>query len=112
MLSLSHSNKAGSQHRIDPVVMSCFLSLPAEILVLVLRHSNINGDLARLRLTCSHVNALILQYRNRYLQDICIEYGISQRVLDIYNAGLDISADVVTTLNSSYKNAAPRPATR
>jgi Skp family chaperone for outer membrane proteins len=27
-----------------------------------------------------------------------------------YNAGLDISHDVVTTLNSSYKNAAPRPA--
>jgi Skp family chaperone for outer membrane proteins len=27
-----------------------------------------------------------------------------------YNAGLDISSDVVTTLNSSYKNTAPRPA--
>jgi Skp family chaperone for outer membrane proteins len=27
-----------------------------------------------------------------------------------YNAGLDISHDVVTTLNSAYKNNAPRPA--
>jgi hypothetical protein len=89
--SLSHFQSAGLLHQIDSIVMPSFLSLPAEILALILRDSNINGDLAQLRLACSNLNTLILQDQNRYLQDICIIYGISQRVLDIYSTGLGIT---------------------
>ena len=61
------------------------IDLPAEVLTIVLRYVNLNGDLAQMRLVSSGLNALIWEGQHWYLRDILSRYAISQRVMKLYD---------------------------
>ncbi|KIV84568.1 hypothetical protein PV11_00341 [Exophiala sideris] len=64
--------------------MSALLELPAEILVLVLRYVNINGDLACLRLCNSRLAGAISLQVHWFIKDLCSCHRISPRVLEMF----------------------------
>ena len=64
--------------------MSNLEDLPIEILTLILRHVNLNGDLAAVRLVNNGFNMLIWEEHPHYFEDLCSRYGLSERVMDLY----------------------------
>ncbi|KIX95546.1 uncharacterized protein Z520_08666 [Fonsecaea multimorphosa CBS 102226] len=58
--------------------------LPTEILAQIVRYANLNGDLPNLRLSNSRTLALADRQSHLLLDDLCLRYGISPRVRDLY----------------------------
>ncbi|KAI1618841.1 hypothetical protein EDD36DRAFT_480807 [Exophiala viscosa] len=64
--------------------MSTLVDLPSEILMQILQHVNLNGDLARLSLCNSQVAAYISQQGHSFTKDLCSHHRISPRVLELF----------------------------
>ncbi|OAP60551.1 hypothetical protein AYL99_05553 [Fonsecaea erecta] len=58
--------------------------LPTEILAQILRDANLNGDLPNLRLSNSRILALATRQTHILLDDLCLKYGISPQVRNLY----------------------------
>lgn len=61
-------------------------SLANEVIVLILRYSNINNDLPCLRLVCSGLNNIAISISDQFRCDILTVYNISNRISDLYLA--------------------------
>jgi hypothetical protein len=80
--------------------MLSIVELPAEILEQIIRWSNLNGDLVRLRLSSSGFLDCASQGNRLLLNDLCSRYNLSHRAVNLYRAQLQ-GGDVARTVTPS-----------